>query len=92
MNIKSIDEMNAAVRTQENNTALKAIKMKCLDCSYYSQKEVKECTMTDCPLYAWRMGKNPFRTKKELTAEQKEALEERMKALREKRAALREQS
>ena len=42
-------------------TPLKAIRKKCLDCSGHSQKEVRECVIPGCPLYPYRMGKNPAR-------------------------------
>ncbi len=42
-------------------TPLKAIRAKCLDCSCGSTKAVRECPITDCPLYLYRMGKNPNR-------------------------------
>lgn len=34
----------------------KAIRLKCLDCSGFSEKEVKECPVSDCELYSFRMG------------------------------------
>lgn len=40
-------------------TPVKAIRAKCLDCCCWQQKEVKLCPITDCPLYPFRMGKNP---------------------------------
>ncbi|HSH66073.1 MAG TPA: hypothetical protein VLB84_09800 [Bacteroidia bacterium] len=40
---------------------VKAIKIKCLDCSCGSKKEVRECIIQDCPLYPFRLGKNPNR-------------------------------
>lgn len=40
---------------------VKAIKKYCLDCSGGSKKEVRECIILDCPLYPFRMGKNPNR-------------------------------
>lgn len=40
---------------------VKAIKAKCLDCSGASKKEVRECIIQDCPLYPFRLGKNPNR-------------------------------
>lgn len=43
-------------------TPVKAIRAKCLDCSNYQPKEVRECIMTECPLYPYRMGKNPRRS------------------------------
>lgn len=43
-------------------TPIKAIRAKCLECSNYQPKEVRECIIPDCPLYPFRMGKNPNRT------------------------------
>lgn len=40
---------------------VKAIKRHCLDCSGGSKKEVRECIIQDCPLYPFRLGKNPNR-------------------------------
>ena len=40
-------------------TPLKAIRAKCLDCSAGSDKEVRECRATSCPLHPYRMGKRP---------------------------------
>jgi hypothetical protein len=42
-------------------TSLKAIKLRCLDCSAYSKGEVRKCPVTNCPLHQFRFGK---RTKK----------------------------
>jgi len=44
-------------------TPLKAIRAKCLDCSE-APKEVKLCNIPDCPLFNYRMGKNPGRSRK----------------------------
>ena len=38
---------------------LKAIRKNCLQCSCGSEKEVKLCTFVNCPLYSYRMGKDP---------------------------------
>jgi len=40
---------------------VKAIKKHCLDCSGGSKKEMRECIIQDCPLYPFRIGKNPNR-------------------------------
>jgi len=45
-------------------SALKAIRMKCLDCSAGNSNEVKLCPIKDCPLYKYRLGKNPYRKSK----------------------------
>jgi hypothetical protein len=41
---------------------LKVIRAKCLDCCCYVESEVRKCTATGCPLWPYRMSKNPFRT------------------------------
>jgi len=40
-------------------TPVKAIRAYCLDCSNNQPKEVRLCPNTTCPLYPFRMGKNP---------------------------------
>ena len=42
-------------------TPLKAIRVKCLDCSGFQPSEIRNCGITDCPLYPYRFGKNPNR-------------------------------
>lgn len=42
-----------------NLTPIKAIRLRCLDCSGFSSKEVNLCPVTGCPLYPYRLGKNP---------------------------------
>lgn len=38
----------------------KAIRAKCLDCCAGSPGEVARCHLTDCPLWPFRFGKDPF--------------------------------
>jgi hypothetical protein len=64
----------------EHKTAMKAIRAKCLDCSYNAQ-EVKMCTAVDCPLWPFRLGKNVFSSRK-MTDEQRQAASERLKKAR----------
>ena len=40
-------------------TPLRAIRLKCLDCVLGSAQEVQLCPSTDCPLWRFRLGKNP---------------------------------
>ena len=40
-------------------TAMKAIRALCLDCSGQSTREVRLCRAVDCPLWPFRMGKRP---------------------------------
>lgn len=63
---------------------VKAIRLKCLDCSGGLSSEVEKCPVEDCPLYPFRFGKNPFRTvvKRELSDEQRDVLRERMRQIR----------
>ena len=62
----------------EITNPVKAIREKCIDCCAGQPNEVKLCPITDCPLYAFRLGKNPYRTKREYTDEQREAMKERL--------------
>ena len=66
-------------------TPLKAIREKCLDCCCYQKNEVKLCTETTCALYPFRMGKNPYRTKREYTEEQRAAMAEQLAAARKRK-------
>jgi hypothetical protein len=43
----------------QTRTPMKAIRAKCLDCSCYQPKEVRLCTVMNCPLWPFRMGKRP---------------------------------
>ena len=60
---------------------VKAIRAKCLDCCCDQVNEVKLCPVEDCPLWPFRFGKNPYRTRV-LTPEQREAAAERLKQAR----------
>ena len=40
-------------------TPIKAIRKKCLDCTCYQPKEVRLCTIIDCPIYPYRFGHRP---------------------------------
>ena len=50
---------------------LKAIRETCLDCCCGNASEVRKCVAVDCPSWPFRMGTNPFRKKRELSAQQK---------------------
>ena len=73
---------------------VKAIRQRCLDCSGWSRQEVELCPLTECALYPFRLGKNPFRTRREskpLTDEQREILRQRIKKATEIRMASRQE-
>ena len=38
---------------------LHAIRQKCLDCSCYQPSEVRECQLTACSLWPFRLGSDP---------------------------------
>ena len=40
-------------------TPIKAIRLKCLQCSNWSFKEIRLCTCADCSLFPYRFGKRP---------------------------------
>jgi hypothetical protein len=64
---------------------VKAIRQFCLECSGDSSAEVKCCTSRNCALYPFRLGKNPYRAKREMTDEQKEAAKVRLAEVRKQR-------
>jgi hypothetical protein len=47
-------------------TPLKAIRARCIDCSGFERKEVKNCQHLDCPLYHLRTGKGARATLKKI--------------------------
>lgn len=66
-------------------TPLKAIRAKCLECSGGRRSEVERCQIRECPLYAYRHGKNPNRKPRELTDAQRERLRAHLQKVRDKR-------
>jgi hypothetical protein len=40
-------------------TPIKAIRAKCRECGGNHTKTIRECQITDCPLFPYRMGKRP---------------------------------
>ena len=43
----------------ENNTPMRAIRLKCLDCCCGASAEVRRCPLDNCPLYPYRLGHRP---------------------------------
>ena len=66
-------------------TPLKAIRAHCTECMCGQVKEIKLCVMDSCPLHPFRMGKNNFRAKREMTEEQKAKMAENLKRAREQK-------
>jgi len=50
------------MKDEKRLTPVKAIRAKCLDCCCNQVKEVRLCPVEKCPLYPYRMGKNPARS------------------------------
>jgi len=71
-------EIDGKIYTSELNP-LKAIRKNCLACSGGSAVEVKECTITTCPLYPFRFGKNPGR--KPMSEERRKEVSKRFKKI-----------
>lgn len=61
---------------------VKAIRAFCLECSAGSTAEVKECHVERCPLHPFRMGKNPYRQRREMSEEEKRVLADRLREAR----------
>ena len=41
------------------DTPIRAIRKKCMDCTCNQPKEIRLCTIIDCPLYPYRFGHRP---------------------------------
>ena len=70
--------------TSQKTSPLKAIKQYCRSqCCCDDMESWKECSITTCQLHPFRMGKNPFRKKRELTEVQRKAIADRLEKARE---------
>ena len=38
---------------------LRAIRLKCLDCACGQESQIRDCPITACPLWPYRMGRYP---------------------------------
>lgn len=63
----------------EITNPVKAIRAFCLECSCGQTSEAKACTIYRCPLYPFRMGKNPYRQRREMSEEEKRVLADRLR-------------
>ena len=68
---------------EQKTNPVKAIREFCIDCCGGSRETVKNCPSVRCSLYPFRLGKNPFKQKRELTEEQRNAIRDRLKKGRE---------
>lgn len=60
-----------------SRASLNAIREKCMDCTCGQTLEVKDCIDYECPLWKYRMGKDPD-LKRNYTDEQRKAIKERL--------------
>lgn len=70
---------------EEIKNPVKAIRAFCLSCCGGSPTEVRDCVSKDCALKPFRFGKNPYRTKRELTEQQRAAAVARLAEYRRKK-------
>ena len=83
-----LTNQNASVTGEEEKLVtnpVKAIRKHCLECCGGNQNEVKLCPAEACVLHPFRLGKNPYRTKREMTDEQRAAAAERLAKARQSR-------
>lgn len=64
----------------EIHNPVKAIRAKCLECSCGAVSEIKKCLITNCALFPFRLGKNPYRAQN-LSDEARAARVERGRAM-----------
>lgn len=47
----------------KNDTPMRAIRLKCLDCTLGQTVEIRECRVQSCALFPYRMGHRPAKDK-----------------------------
>lgn len=60
---------------------MSVVRAKCLDCCSNDRSEVRKCTAVSCPLWPFRMGSNPFRSR-DLSDKQRAEIAERFRKAR----------
>ena len=60
----------------------RVIRAKCIDCCAGVADEVRKCVAVTCPNWPYRMGRNPMRVKRVMSAEQRQAAVARLAAAR----------
>lgn len=76
--MKYVSNNKDALKDHTKKPLLKVIREKCMDCCIGQHSEVKMCSITNCPLWPYRMGKNPFHQRK-MTDEQKQVATQSLK-------------
>jgi hypothetical protein len=63
-------------------SALKAIRMHCIDCCGGEIGEVRKCSATACPSWPFRMRRSPWKDRRVMSDEQRAVASERLRAAR----------
>lgn len=66
----------------EPTPVLAALRAKCIDCCAGSASEVRKCVSVSCALWPFRINKNVWREKREMSEEQREAARVRLQNAR----------
>ena len=75
-------ESEMKVMSTTKSDLLKIIRRKCLDCVCYQPREIELCPSTRCALWPYRMGKDPYKTPRQMSDAQRKVLAEaRQKAV-----------
>lgn len=84
---RDVADNNISKKSQRN--PVKAIRAKCIDCCGADDyiNRIRNCEITKCAIHPFRMGKNPYREKKQLTEEQQAMYKERARKMWETRKA-----
>lgn len=56
-----MDQTTLGSTCEKRVSPLRAIRLKCMDCCCQQIVEVRNCTVTSCNLWPFRMGHNPNR-------------------------------
>lgn len=51
-------------------SAQEALRLRCIDCCSGSMDEVRKCVAIACPAWPFRMGKSPWKEKRQISPEQ----------------------
>ena len=62
--INKLREIGKISSENKNPSPLKQIGKYCYECSGNSYRERLMCTVKNCPLYVFRLGKNPYKSDK----------------------------
>lgn len=62
--LKKLREINKNENKPKHPSPLKQIGKYCYECSGNSYRERLMCTVKNCPLYVFRLGKNPYKSDK----------------------------